>query len=368
MNFEQTEEQGMLSDSIRRFVQDRYDLEKRRSYLMEPVGFSMENWRALAELGVTGLPIPETAGGYGGSLADLMAVMEALGRGLVVEPVLTNIVMSAALLARCGPANIAARHLPAVTAGTLQLALAHAEPGSRFGDGGDGLHYVDRGGQGTLTGAKTFVLNAAAADAFIVTVGRGDAMSMLLIPANRPGLSRRDYRVVDGSIASDLHFDGVAVEPADHLDGGAEAWSDGIALASIAACAEMLGIMGRLFDETLDYLKTRRQFGVPIGSFQVLQHRMARLYISMEQARSLLLRAVLTSQEERQGWRRSAMAAKAFFADAAMRLAEECVQFHGGMGVTDELIVGHGMKRLMLLTRLFGDGASAREAYEALAA
>jgi alkylation response protein AidB-like acyl-CoA dehydrogenase len=165
-----------------------------------------------------------------------------------------------------------------------------------------------------------------------------------------------------------LHFDGVAVEPADHLDGGAEAWSDGIALTSIAACAEMLGIMGRLFDETLDYLKTRRQFGVPIGSFQVLQHRMARLYIAMEQARSTLLRAVLTPQAQRQSWRRSAMAAKAFFAEAAMRLAEECVQFHGGMGVTDELIVGHGMKRLMLLTRLFGDGASAREAYEALAA
>lgn len=368
MNFEPSEEQVMLGDSVRRFVQDRYDLEKRRSYLLEPAGFSSENWRALAELGVTGLPIPENAGGYGGSLADLMVVMEALGRGMVVEPVLANIVMSGALLARCGPANLAAQHLPAVVAGTMQLALAHAEPGSRFGDGGDGLHHVSRNDSGTLTGAKTFVLNAAAADAFIVTVGRGNEMSLLLIPADRPGLSRRDYRVVDGTIASELHFDGVAVERCDRLDGGADACSDGIALTSIAACAEMLGIMGRLFDETLDYLKTRQQFGVPIGSFQVLQHRMARLYVSMEQARSLLLRAVLTPQEQRQAWRRSAMAAKTFFADAAMRLAEECVQFHGGMGVTDELIVGHGMKRLMLLTRLFGDGASAREAYAALAA
>jgi len=332
----------MLKTLVERFVADRYDAGTRGGYRTGPCGFSADNWRILAEMGLIALACPEAEGGLDGGPIEIMTVMEALGRGLVVEPVLESGFIAGAMLARLCPADQGDEWLGAVLEGRRRVAFAFAEHGARFMLAGGGVRVTG----GHLSGNKTMV--PAGADLWIVTARDEGGDGLYLVRADAPGMISRDYRLIDGSVASELHFDAV---PASRI-GDLAAIEALLDLGRIGAMAEMIGIMGRIFDETLDYVRNRKQFGAAIGSFQAIQHRLADQYAALELSRSQLYRAVLAGGAERAA---AVAGAKSFIARRAIRLGEECIQFHGGMGVSDELAIGHGHKRLMLLASLFGD-------------
>ena len=365
VNFELDEEQGMVRDLVTRFVGDRSGLEARVRARREPAGFSADNWRMLAELGLLTLPFGTDAGGMGGGSVELVTVLEELGRGLVAEPYLSDLLLAGRLLERAGTPAQRAAWLPAILSGERRLALAHMERAARFNPLFVQCRASPRGEHGTLLGAKTFVQAGLGADAFILSARHSgkaddpDGLSLWLVRANAKGLESHAYRLIDGSVAVELQLHEVEGE---RLAGGAMELLAAFDEARIAACAEMVGIMATLFEVTLEHLRTRRQFGQPIGSFQAIQHRMADQYAALEQSRSQLLRAALMPGEC------TAIAgAKAFISAAAIRLAEDCVQFHGGMGVTDELVIGHGHKRILLLASLLGDSESELRRYVELA-
>ncbi|WP_198351038.1 acyl-CoA dehydrogenase family protein [Flavisphingomonas formosensis] len=342
MDFTLTDDQQMLKTLVERFVADRYDAGARAVYRATACGYSARNMQMLAEMGLFALAWPESEGGLEGGPIEIMTVMEALGRGLAVEPVLETVFVAGAMLARLCPAELRGEWLEAVLHGRRRVAFAFAEHGARFALTGGGT----RAQAGRLSGGKTMV--AAGADLWIVTARdeRGD--SLYLVRADATGVATRDYRLIDGSVASELVFDAVAATRIGDL-AAIEGLLDS---GRIGAMAEMVGIMSRIFDETLDYVRNRKQFGVAIGSFQAIQHRLADQYAALELSRSQLYRAALAEGTERAA---AIAGAKSFIARRAIRLGEECIQFHGGMGVSDELAIGHGHKRLMLLASLFGD-------------
>jgi len=360
VNFELDEEQGMVRDLVARFAAERSTLDARLHARREPTGFSADNWRMLGELGLLALPFGAGAGGMGGGPVELITVMEGLGRGLAAEPYLADLLLAGRLLERAGTPAQRAAWLPGILAGERRLALAHMESAARFNP----LFVQCKAAGGTLRGAKTFVQAGEGADGFLVSARETggpddpDGLSLWLVAADAQGLERHAYRLVDGSVALELHLHDV---PGERLDGAAEALLATFDEARLAACAEMVGIMTLLFDATLEHLRTRKQFGQPIGSFQAIQHRMADQYAALEQSRSQMLRAALMPQD------RTAIAgAKAFISAAAVALGEECVQFHGGMGVSDELVIGHGHKRILLLAALLGDSESELQRYAEL--
>lgn len=365
MDFELDEEQGMVRDLVTRFVGDRSGLEARVRARREPEGFSTENWRMLGELGLLALPFGTEAGGMGGGQVDLVTVMEQLGRGLVAEPYLSDLLLAGRLLERAGTPAQRDEWLPGILSGERRLALAHVERGARFNPLFVECRAERRGERGALLGTKTFVQAGEGADCFIVSARESghpdetEGLTLWLVPADAVGLERHTYRLVDGSVALELRLQDVEGEP---LGGGAAALLASFDEARIAACAEMVGIMAMLFDATLEHLRTRKQFGQPIGSFQAIQHRMADQYAGLEQSRSHMLRAAL-----RPGDLAAIAGAKAFISATAIKLAEDCVQFHGGMGVTDELVIGHGHKRILLLASLLGDSESELRRYVELA-
>ncbi len=272
MNFDLDEDQVMLGDLVARFMADRYDLPKRARYRKEPEGFSRDNWRALGDLGLLALPFGEAEGGMGGGAIELMVALEGFGRGLCAEPYLSDLMLAGRLLAQAGTVAQRAAWLPAIIAGEKRLALAHVETAARYN-----LAYVactvDDGPLGPrLTGVKTFVQAGLGVDGYLVsarTAGAVDdpeGVSLWLVPADAPGLIARPYRLIDGSVACELRLQSVA--GAERLDGGWDALLAAFDAARLAACAEMVGIMSTLLDSTLEHLRTRRQFGQPIGSFQ----------------------------------------------------------------------------------------------------
>lgn len=347
MDFNPSEEQRMLSDSIARFVQDRYDLERRKAYLQHAGSFCSENWRMLAELGITALVFPDELGGFDGTPADVAVVMEQLGKGLVVEPVTSSAVIAArALAASSAHAGIAA----AVAAGELRIAVAIGDPPASRPGLGAPLRYEGDGEGFRLNGIKTLAVQSLGADAVIFSCrGQRGFAAFLIAPDTIPGITRRDYRLLDGSLASEFHFDDVEIGGDTLIDITLDEWTGAKAWGDIADCAQMLGIMRRLLDETSDYLRTRKQFGVAIGTFQALQHRMARMLMEYEKARALLYRAAAPAQGvEPLGAVRDC---RRVTGRAAMEIGEGCLHLHGGMGVTDELYVGHALKRLNFLRR-----------------
>lgn len=367
MNFDLDEQQLMLRDLVARFAGDRYDIEKRSQYRRAPEGFSTENWALLAELGILALPFAEVQGGIGGGPVDIITVAEELGRGLCGEPWLSEILMAGRLLERAGDDAQRQAWLGPMMAGTARLALAHVEERARYNP-----HFVTTEARdGALTGAKTFVLGSEGVSAFLVSARESGApadpagIGIWIVPADAAGLERRSYRLTDGSVACELRLHNV--RGCERLPGdGAEAIDATFDDVRIAACAEMVGIMAMLMASTLDYLRTRNQFGQPIGSFQAIQHRMAQLYVGLEQSRSHLLRAALAPDD---GSRPATIAgAKAFVSERAIRMGEECIQLHGGMGVSDELAIGHGHKRILVLANLFGDHESELARYIRLVA
>jgi alkylation response protein AidB-like acyl-CoA dehydrogenase len=328
VNFSLTEDQQLLADSLARFVERDYGFEQRRA-IIHGAGTSAQAWRTLAELGVLALPLPVDHGGFGGSAADLLPVMNALGRGLVVEPYLATVVLGATAIAAGGSDAQRARWLPAVADGSAKLAFAHLT-----GDA-DG---------GRLRGRAAVVLHAAEADALVVAAGE----QAFLVPRDAPGLAVRAYRTIDGLRGADLAFDGVAAD--DALPGGAAGVALACDRARAALCAEAVGVMEQLNALTLEYLRTRQQFGQPIGRFQVLQHRAVDMFIDAEQSKSMAYAAALAADAGDAAARRAGVAAASeYIARAGRRLAKAAIQLHGGMGVTDEMPASHYAKRATMI-------------------
>jgi alkylation response protein AidB-like acyl-CoA dehydrogenase len=348
VQFALSPEQALLKDAVDVFVRD---------YVAR--GHTDSSWRALAEIGVLGVPFSAEDGGLGGGARELITVMESLGRGFCAEPVLEEVVMAAGVLARVGDAAQKQAWLAPVIAGRAHLALAHFEHTARFHMDDVRVRARGSGAEALLQGEKSMVPLAASADQWIVSAreetATGEGIGFYLVSPTAAGIERRDYRLIDGSPAGAVRFRDVRTS--GRLPGGWSEFSAAVDVARLAAGAEMLGLMSTLFESTVEYLKTRRQFGRPLSSFQVLQHRLADLYVRLEQSRSHLYRAVACMQEG-EDCESSVAGMKSYISRAAMELGEECVHLHGGIGTTDDLAIGRGYKRLVLLASLFGDANS----------
>jgi alkylation response protein AidB-like acyl-CoA dehydrogenase len=365
VDFNFTEEQTALQDSIKRFIANEYGFEKRRELARSKEGFSPDAWRQYAEFGILALPFPESYGGLNGTAVDTMVVMEALGPGLVLEPYLATVVLCGHLIRDAGSDAQKKTLLAAIGGGELKMAPAHYEPATRYE-----LNHVATtarpDGKGwILDGAKTVVLHGGAADKLVVsarTAGKerdDTGVSLFILDRAAAGVSVRSFPTQDANRAADITLKGVRVD-ADALLGAKDkalpALERALDYGIAALCAEVVGIVTALNAATLEYLKTRQQFGQPIGKFQALQHRMVDMTIAAEQARSMMyLAAVRADSADAVERRRAISIAKAYIGQATRFIGQQAVQLHGGMGVTDELIVGHWFKRLTLINTLFGD-------------
>lgn len=369
MNFTLNEEQQMLADTVGRFVDAEYGFESRRKRLAslppDSPGFSEELWRQLADMGLFALNAPEAHGGIGGGPVETMIVMEALGRGLVVEPYVTTGVIAPRLLAAHGSEAQKDRFLNKIVAGTVRFALAVLEPQGRY-DLHDVRTRAQRVGDGwRLDGAKSVVLHGDSADWFVVTARTrpgttaAEGLTLFLVDAKAAGVSVQGFPTIDGQRCAELRLDAVAVESAlviGEVDQGlalAE-WAIDQGLAALAA--EAVGSMDRLTELTCDYIATRKQFGVAIGSFQVLQHRVADMRIAVEQTRALaLMAAAHVNGSDRALRRRAVSAAKAMAGRNGRYVGQQATQLHGGMGMTDEMPCGHYFKRLTAIDMTWGN-------------
>lgn len=365
MDFDLTDEQRLLKDSVDRLVADRYDFESRSRYGKAEEGWSREMWSAFAELGLLGLPFAEEHGGFGGGPVETMIVMEAFGRGLVIEPYLATVILGGGILRRGGSEEQKAVHLPQIADGSRRLAFAHAERQSRY-DLADVAATARRDGDSfVLDGEKSLVLHGDSADGLVVSArtagSRRDrgGLGLFLVDAKAAGVTRRGYPTQDGMRAAEIAFSGVRVGPEAVIGDpeGALPLVEQVAGEAIAALsAEAVGAMAQMHALTVDYLKTRRQFGVPIGSFQALQHRASEMFIALEQARSMAMFATMMSEEPDAAERRKALsAAKVQIGRSGRFIGQQAVQLHGGVGVTMEYQVAHAFKRVTMIDTLFGD-------------
>ncbi len=361
MNFDFKPEQLQFADALKRWIARDYGFEQRRAIVASDQGTSNEAWATLAELGMTALPVPEAQGGFDGTAVDLFLVMQELGRGLVVEAYFATVL--GAHFLKLGGAHGAL--LERVATGDLKLACALGERQSRH-ELRDIATRAEAAGEGwRLSGEKTAVLHGLDAGVLVVSArtagGQRDEQGITLfaVPADTPGLHVTGYRTLDGQRAANVRFDGVQLAAESVIGAPGAGWDILDACADYGAgllCAEALGAMEALFDATLEYLKTRQQFGVPIGKFQALQHRMADMYIHLEQARSMaLLAAVKLDAGDVAERRRVVSAAKYRVGQAARFIGQQAVQLHGGMGVTDELAAAHYFKRLSMIELTLGD-------------
>jgi len=368
VDFNYSNEQIALQETLRRFISRDYGFERRRELACSDLGFSAEAWAQYAELGLLSLSFPEEFGGLGGNAVDIMLVMEQIGRGLLLEPFLSSVVMCGGLIGDAGSDSLKANLLPRIGRGELKLALACYEAAGRYDLSRLACTAVRNGGGWRLSGRKIVVLDAPSADYFLVPArGGGGAagsageqgISLFLIERGAAGLSLHSYPTQSGGRAADLRLDD-AVVGADALIG---APGSGLAIVEravdkgiAALCAEAVGIIAALNETTLNYLKTRKQFGVPIGKFQALQHRMADMFIAAEQSRSMAVNAAVYADSEDAAVRRRAVSgAKAYIGRAARLVGQEAVQMHGAMGVVDDVIVSHHFKRLTMIDMSFGD-------------
>lgn len=369
MDFQYTQEQQQLADAVGRLFEKSYDFESRKKIVGSAEGFSPDVWASMAEMGLLMIPFSEADGGFGGGAIDLIATMEAIGAGLVVEPFLST-VLGGRLIANAGSAAQREALLPGVIDGSVKLAFAHTERTARYT-----LSQVEtraaRAGDGwQLDGEKVVVLHASMADRIVVSArtsgGATDepGISLFVVDPKAAGVSMKTYRTIDNLRAAEVSFAGVKL-PADALLGEAgkafPAIDEAVDFATVLACCEAVGAMRFANDTTLEYLKTRKQFGVPIGTFQVLQHRMVDMRISAEQSRSICLLAAARVDAAARGEidaaerRRVVSAAKIKVSDACRHVGQEAIQLHGGMGMTQEMKVAHSFKRLTMIAQQFGD-------------
>jgi alkylation response protein AidB-like acyl-CoA dehydrogenase len=374
MNFEHTEERRMLADSLNRFIAEQYHFETRNRIAATPEGMSRDFWQQFAELGVIGALFREEDGGFGGAGFDIAVVFEALGRGLVVEPLLGSAVLAGEAIAAAG--NDTQKALLAdIIDGSTIASFAHDEPDTHYE-----LARVEtsarRSGDGwVLNGTKSVVLQGEAAGLFVVSARSAGAIddeagiSLFLVPKDTPGLAVRGYPTMDGGRVAELSFKDA------RLDAGALLGEEGQGYATLeravgrgvlALCAEALGAMEAAKVATLDYLRTRKQFGIVIGSFQALQHRMADLLLEIEQARSAVINAAAALGADRVTRERALSAAKMSIGRIGALVAEECIQLHGGIGMTWELPLAHYAKRLVMIDHQLGDEDHHLQRYIAL--
>jgi alkylation response protein AidB-like acyl-CoA dehydrogenase len=366
MDLTLSDEQRMLRESAERFVAETYSADHRRRLANDPLGFSAEIWKQFAELGWLALPIAEAHGGLGGGAVEIGILMEAFGRGLVSEPYLSTVVIGAALIAECGGEAQQQALLPRIADGSLYLAFAHSERAARF-DLAEVATSAKRTPEGwRLNGGKTVVLDGNAAGQIIVSArvagdhGASGKLCLFLVPADAPGLIKRDFPRLGGGRACNLELRDVSL-PLDALLGdGSDALPaiEAVVDRAMAALgAEAVGIMQTLLDQTLEYTKIRKQFGRPLSANQVIRHRLADMAMNCDEARSMALRAALMIDAEPVARGRAASGAKAKIGKCARFVAEQSVQLHGAMGVTEELDIGSYFKRLLAFDTLFGGSA-----------
>lgn len=362
MNFELSEEQVLLKDSIERYLNDHYDFEHSRSVAASDSGRSDTDWQQFAALGWLSIPFSEEAGGYGGGAVDTMVIMEQLGRGLVLEPYVESVLLAGGVLERCDQPAAFASLVAQLIAGEITAALAFHEPASRFDLANVCSTAELNDGCWILNGEKAVVFHGAGAEKIVVSarvsgINPGsNGIALFLVDAAAKGLVNTAFRMMDGRMAANITLSNVAAEALLVADTrGFSVLDEVVNRATVALCAEAVGIMDRLQEETLEYLKSREQFGVSIGSFQALQHRMVDMFAHCEQSRSILYRAVCALDEGAADAQGAIHALKVMIGRAGKSVGAEAIQLHGGMGMTDELCVGHYVKRLMMINTSFGD-------------
>ena len=375
MDFTFNEEQTMIQAQVEQFVQKEYDWETRQELSNSDLGFGDKNWKTFAELGWLGISISEDNGGFGGSSIETMLIMEEFGKGLVVEPFLETVVMSSGLLDKHGTEEQKAEVLSAVINGDMHLALAYAEPQSRFNLFDVVTEAKPNGKNFMLNGFKSVVMNGPSANKIIIsarTSGKqldNNGISLFLVDSDTKGLTRTDYKTVDGRKASDINLENVSIPNEcliGSLDEGFDILDQAIDRSILAISAEAVGAMEVLYKTTVEYTKTREQFGTPIGKFQVLQHRMVDMFMEYEQCKSLLYMATMKNEEGADDAKKAISGLKYQVGKAGKFVGQQSVQLHGGMGVTDELNVGHYFKRLTTIGTIFGNADFHLKQYTAL--
>jgi pimeloyl-CoA dehydrogenase small subunit len=363
MDFDLTDEQRLLKDSVDRLIADHYAFEQRKKYMAEATGWSAAVWNQYAELGLLGLPFEEKLGGFGGGAVETMIVMEAFGRGLVLEPYFATVILGGGLLRHASSDALRAALVPQIVAGKLKLAFGHVERHSRYNLADVATTAREDGDGYVLDGAKSVVLHGDCADKLLVTARVAGArqdragVGLFLVDADAAGVTRRGYPTQDGLRAAEITLAGVRVSGDAALSDNALPVIEHVVDEAIAAlCAEAVGCMQVMHETTLEYLKTRQQFGRPIGSFQVLQHRSVDMLVALEQARSMAMFAAVTAGEPDPVERRRAMAAaKSQIGRSGKHVGQEAIQLHGGIGMTMEYKVGHYFKRMTMIDMQFGN-------------
>ena len=364
MDFTFNEEQSLIQDQVDQFVQKEYDWETRQSLSNSDLGFGDNNWQKFAELGWLGISVSEESGGFGGSAIESMLIMEAFGKGLVVEPFLETVIMSASLIDDHGTKEQKSSILEQAIAGKMHLALAYAEPQSRFNLSdvvtvakADGDNYI-------LNGYKSVVMNGPSANKVIVSARTSgtqldeEGITLFIVDPDCEGIEKTNYKTVDGRRASDINIENVIVPKENiigEVNGGFQLLDSAIDKAILAISAEAVGAMEVLYKTTVEYTKTREQFGTAIGKFQVLQHRMVDMFMEYEQCKSLLYMATMKYEEGASDAKKAISGLKYQVGKAGKFIGQQAVQLHGGMGVTDELNVGHYFKRLTTVGTIFGN-------------
>jgi len=360
MDFDLSDEQRLLKESVDRLILDQYQFQQRKQYMAEPTGFSATMWTRFAEQGLLGLPFPETLGGFGGGSIETMIVAEAFGRGLVVEPFFATVILAGGLLRRAGDPALVGSLVPRITAGKLKLAFGHVERHSRYDLANVATSARKDGSAYVLNGAKSVVLHGDVADNILISARISGAqmdrggIGLFLVDAAAPGLSRRGYPTQDGLRAAEVALRDVRATLLN--DNALPLIEHAVDEAIAALCADAVGTMQSMHDLTLEYLKTRKQFGRPIGSFQVLQHRSVDMLVALEGARSMAMFAAVMAAEENPVERRRAISsAKVQIGRSGKHIGQEAVQLHGGIGMTMEYAVGHYFKRMTMIDQMYGD-------------
>ena len=365
MDFSFSDEQTLLQESVSRFITNDYGFESRQKHSRSEPGYSLENWQTFAELGWLGVPFSENHGGFGGGAVETMLMMEEFGKALVVEPYLATVVACGSALNASGSEDQKTAYIPEIIDGSKLWALAFAEPQGRFNLADLTTTATANGGTYLLSGHKSVVINGPNANFFILSARTSGeqrdetGVSLFIVPSDAKGLSRRDYPTVDGQRASELILDNVKLDDSNRLGDegqGLNILQQAIDFATLAIGSEAVGCMEVLYKDTVEYCKNREQFGQPIGKFQVLQHRMVDMFMEHEQAKSLMFMAAMRWDEGYGAEAQKAVSAfKVQVGKSGKFVGQSAVQLHGGMGMTDELNIGHYFKRLTIIDTMFGN-------------
>jgi alkylation response protein AidB-like acyl-CoA dehydrogenase len=357
MDFALSEEQIMLRDGAARYLTEHHSFDQRRKLLEHDGGFSESQWRKFADMGWLALPIPEDCGGLGGSLVDISLILEAMGRFLVVEPFATTAILCAHLVDACGDPRRRADMLGAIASGELRLALAHDEDGSRYGLERASVQARTASDGFELTGRKISVWDAPSAHYLIVSavIDGGRSLALFLVARDAPGLTRHDYRLIDGTQCSDIDLQSVSATLLLPGQRAAERLEEAVDRLVLVRVAEALGIMEQVLDLTADHLRNRSQFGQPLARFQALQHRLAEMFVEVQEVRSVLYRGLAYIDAPTVTRQAAVSAAKVVTNTASRLVGAQGIQLHGGVGMTDEYAIGHYFKRLIAIEKAFGD-------------